>query len=405
MADVVSHHIERYTITGLIQLLGSRYPTVCLLSSSASWTYARYCEDGMLQPCLVNFETESFIIPSLATLGIYRAAIKSSHSNTAIFNLGEAGRAYLKACLTRLKYCLPNHDRDGSSRANKSWLKDWRNSREVVDVPLYVIVKDSTPIRNNLSWFGINSFFHEYESSTSTRHRFRPRVKEQHFDSKCKIRSLEMTSTLHLSVEIATNFLSIFDNTDFCLPHHDPQFNDFDFFPGSKYEEVHFHIAMPVLDEGYMKGATPGTVYKLVEMASTLPKLGASLFELGKSLIVDHYFGQDEASRAKYWTVRDWIDTSDYTWHMVMQRKAKESSSPEALEYDGLQYFTTPCLKRVPAIVGRYVDDLVFARDRFTRSWHLLLVLQRDRRKCLDRRRSNRVTARLCTSKFRSDGV
>ncbi|KAF2821491.1 hypothetical protein CC86DRAFT_373811 [Ophiobolus disseminans] len=171
-----------------------------------------------------------------------------------------------------------------------------------------------------------------------------------------------------ISVEVRTRFLPMTDGKEFCLPAYERLYKKIYFFPGSTYEEAHFHILMPELP-GISHGGGSERVRHLPAFARTLPKLQASLIELGKSLTATAC-GQGQNEEEKHWVVRDWIEHSTRTWHMTIKPACSGSSSPDTLAHGGLQYFTAPDLKRTPAIVGRYGEELVFARDHIPQAGH-----------------------------------
>jgi hypothetical protein len=155
-----------------------------------------------------------------------------------------------------------------------------------------------------------------------------------------------------ISVEVQTRILVIADRKEFCLPAYEERFKSFYYFPGSTYAEAHLHIALPEV---------PGN--GLPAMARTLPKLQASLVELGKSLTVNSTADKNATTDEQHWAVRDCIDAGTHTWHMTVKRRSSSLSSLDTLQQTGLQYFRYPGLKRTPAILQRYAKELIFARD------------------------------------------
>jgi hypothetical protein len=155
-----------------------------------------------------------------------------------------------------------------------------------------------------------------------------------------------------ISVEVQTRILTVADGKEFCLPAYEERFKSFYYFPGSTYEEVHLRIALPEVP----RSALPA-------IARTMPKLQASLIELGKSLTATSTADINATTNGQHWAVRDWIDAGTHTWHMTVKRRCLSLSSLDTLQQTGLQYFRYPELKRTPAILGRYAKELIFARD------------------------------------------
>jgi hypothetical protein len=173
-----------------------------------------------------------------------------------------------------------------------------------------------------------------------------------------------------ISVEVRTWLMADCDDNGICLPCYEEPLEHSHQSIGSTYEGTHFCIELPKLQRS-SRGRRQERVPNLASLARMLPQLQAHLIELGKSFMVTHVTENDQKTDGQHWAIRDWIDASTLTWHMTMKPgKFSGSSFAETLKHDGLQNFRTKELKRTPAVVGRYAEEVFFRRDHISKAGH-----------------------------------